>query len=201
MELIYGGAGVLPYSISDSGKVFFLFQKSVEGKKANQLVDFGGAKKPEENQPALTAAREFSEETGGLFVCENLEQAAQNLQTKSQDEIENSECVQQSIKRILQKIESGHNVWVSRTPQAPGYVMFFVMIEHISLTVVNRVFNTPLSSNKRRKQKEFFWISSQQIRTNTLPHPLYARVTAIANLFELIEEIAERFERDTSLLT
>jgi hypothetical protein len=196
----FGGAGILPFSVRDN-KVYFLFQKTTEGRKSNQLVDFGGARQEHENDPQLTAAREFSEETYGLFLSNNLEDAARHLEGKNEKEIETSEIVQNGTRKILQKLQSKQNVWMSRTSEPPGYVMYFVMIDYQPLDLINRIVNNNRSDNtssRVRKQREFLWISSDQIRAHSLPVPLFPRVTSITNVFSIMNQIIETFERSTT---
>jgi hypothetical protein len=193
----FGGAGILPFSVHDN-KVYFLFQKANEGRKANQLVDFGGARYDHENDPQVTAAREFSEETCGLFSSNNLEEAARHLEGKNEKEIETSEIVQNGTMKILQILESKQNVWMSRISEPPGYVMYFVMIEYQPLALINHIVNNKRNdnnSNQLRKQREFHWVSSDQIRTNSLPAPLFPRVTSVKNVFNIMNQIIETFEK------
>jgi 8-oxo-dGTP pyrophosphatase MutT (NUDIX family) len=83
---IYKAAGIIPYSIDRmSGKVHFLLGLEDRSKKkyeisqemscskenkldlSNIWLNFGGKRNLNENDPILTAIREFYEETGSLF--------------------------------------------------------------------------------------------------------------------------------------
>ena len=55
------GAGVIPFSVSDS-KVYFLFQTTFTGRKTGYLIDFGGGLGEGEDYREA-AIREFIEET------------------------------------------------------------------------------------------------------------------------------------------
>lgn len=158
-------------------------------------MDFGGAKHPKETNPELTAAREFSEETYGLLFSNNIEEDSRYLEGKSDKEIETSHIVQSGTKKMLEKIQSRRNVWASRTPEPPGYVLYFVMLEYTPLAFINRIFSNSSTCNPSKKQREVLWISSDQIRTNTLPYPLFPRITAVVNVFNIINQIIEIFER------
>lgn len=66
---VLGGAGVLPYAFdAKSNTLYFLLGRDKGGKYAGTWSDFGGgAEAKDRNDPAATAAREFAEETEGLF--------------------------------------------------------------------------------------------------------------------------------------
>lgn len=57
-------AGILPYTIINN-KLFFLLQKS--SKNTSLYSDFGGKRERSDKNSMYTAAREFSEETNGIF--------------------------------------------------------------------------------------------------------------------------------------
>ncbi len=63
------GAGVLPYAISPkNNKVYFLFSREHSGSDIGKWAEFGGGiEKEDKNNLQYTAAREFSEESAGLF--------------------------------------------------------------------------------------------------------------------------------------
>ena len=63
--------GILPYTIINN-KLYFLLQKS--DFKRNLFSDFGGKREDDDLNIMYTAAREFSEETNGLFFSNNLYQ-------------------------------------------------------------------------------------------------------------------------------
>ena len=65
-------AGVLPYYVkgdaSNEDTIHFLLGKELNEDGRYQWSDFGGAKEPGDFSPEETAAREFAEETLGLFA-------------------------------------------------------------------------------------------------------------------------------------
>ncbi|KAL3927580.1 MAG: hypothetical protein SGPRY_002759 [Prymnesium sp.] len=60
-------AGIVPYVDLRGDGVHFLLQKILNGTRAGKLSDFGGRREPSDKDIYFTAAREFTEETGGAF--------------------------------------------------------------------------------------------------------------------------------------
>lgn len=60
-------AGVVPYVNVRGRGILFLLQDHANGTRAGLLSDFGGRREPSDVDPFVTAAREFNEETNGLF--------------------------------------------------------------------------------------------------------------------------------------
>ena len=60
-------AGIVPYTEVRGRGVIFLLQKMINGTRAGKLCDFGGRREESDNDLFFTAAREFTEETGGCF--------------------------------------------------------------------------------------------------------------------------------------
>merc|ERR1711991_471557 len=58
-----GGAGILAYSVDAEGKISFLMQQVLSGRKMGHLIDLGGALTARES-PEEAACREFWEEGG-----------------------------------------------------------------------------------------------------------------------------------------
>ena len=62
------GAGIVPYTILPGrGGVHFLLQRPLNGTRAGKLCDFGGRREAGDVDAYATAARECTEETGGVF--------------------------------------------------------------------------------------------------------------------------------------
>lgn len=66
-------AGIIPYTLMN-GKIYFLFQIAIDPirKKNIGWNDFGGKHNNDSDSTAITAAREFSEETSCLFYLKEL---------------------------------------------------------------------------------------------------------------------------------
>lgn len=60
-------AGIIPYTVQPGGRALFLLQHLQNGTRANLLSDFGGRREDTDSDVFATAAREFSEETNGVF--------------------------------------------------------------------------------------------------------------------------------------
>lgn len=76
------GAGVLPFCVTDTGKVqFFLGKELGKGRNKYWWSDFGGKRESQDETAEETACREFSEETLGLWgglgpLCERVQNSA-----------------------------------------------------------------------------------------------------------------------------
>lgn len=114
------GAGVLPFAIH-SGEVYFLFHKTFVGKKVGKLIDFGGGmrcctsvefsslihSKADEKDMRKAAAREFSEETAGLFLCKEseLKEASTFVnESSSEKALQRNPFVITAAQKVLQMI-------------------------------------------------------------------------------------------------
>lgn len=60
-------AGIVPYTETPGGGMRFLLQDILNGTRAGKLSDFGGRREATDEDIFATAAREFTEETGGVF--------------------------------------------------------------------------------------------------------------------------------------
>lgn len=80
-DISYKAAGILPYAFDEYNQIWVLI--GLEAIKNNQACDFGGGKDfNDHNQPALTAAREASEEI--LFIFdENTDEFEHLLESKN----------------------------------------------------------------------------------------------------------------------
>lgn len=72
--------GILPYTIVNN-KLWFLLQKS--GTKKKLYSDFGGKREEDDKNIMYTAAREFSEETNGIFYYNQIFKDTKNNIKKS----------------------------------------------------------------------------------------------------------------------
>jgi hypothetical protein len=119
----FSAAGVLPYAVY-AGQILFLlgkerFVSAAQNNSAHmrsRLVwsDFGGRREPADADAEHTAAREFSEETLGLFASLNL----------------NALSVKQSECTMLTRLRSSEGVYKT---QNGLYSMFVAKVEYIEL--------------------------------------------------------------------
>lgn len=175
------GAGVLPYSrVNESIK--FLFQTTFHGKKKGTLFDFGGYRESEDD-PVVTAAREFSEETGGLFTVENFENFLDIIKEMNEDEVQKSEIVLEQTELIKPILKNCKFSW---TPDKK-YYMFFMPIKFRPTVKINESFN------HNKKKREFIWIDYKEILNNTLDKPLHDRVKCIVNINNIIKELCNSY--------
>jgi hypothetical protein len=104
------GAGVLPYALHE-GRVLFLFHKTFSGRRAGLLVDFGGGAQAAETA-FETAAREFVEETEGLFLAPDLRRAS-----RVGDEYRRQF---REMQALLARTQEAHANWWCRRHVQPG---------------------------------------------------------------------------------
>jgi len=74
-------AGIVPYCELRGRGMRFLLQKMTNGTRAGKLSDFGGRREPADTDVFFTAAREFTEETGGAFG--DAEELAERLRSNA----------------------------------------------------------------------------------------------------------------------
>lgn len=173
----YKGAGILPYSIVEGG-INFLFQTTFHGKKMGTLVDFGGYRESE-NDPIITASREFSEETGGLFTAKNYEDYLDTIKEMSEKDVQLSQIVFEQTNLVKSKLKNCKFSWT----QNKQYYMFFMPIEFRPTTKISECFEI------NKKKREFIWVDAKGILNDSLPMPLHERVQCITNLNNIIVEL------------
>jgi len=110
-------AGVLPYCIQKgtaptAASVFFLLGKELNEKDGRRYFwsDFGGSREAEDSSPEETAAREFSEETLGMFagLGTSLTERVRTSTVVSRDRLQSEGCViiQKAYYLFLLRFES-----------------------------------------------------------------------------------------------
>ena len=173
----YTGAGILPYCWKD-GTLWILLHKTLQGKKEGTFVDFGGWKEPNESDPLQTAAREFSEETGGLLTTSNPEEDGDIISGLDSETLQKCEVVRRQTLRALHFLQSSQYDCLTAKS---GYHMYVLEFPPISVEFVNKVFST------MKKKREFFLIGVDDFLSNRIP--LYSRILAVEGLNQTIQRI------------
>lgn len=140
-------AGIIPYTIHNQN-LYFLFQKAEnpKRKKDSGWNDFGGKKIEFEEHTALTAAREFSEETSCLFylleIIENDPQKKQ-LYLKYYEMLKNNDMLKYDkdvVEILKQLIKDSQNFFFEKITEVvlpiyisskETYISYFVKVKHI----------------------------------------------------------------------
>ena len=127
------GAGIIPFCVND-GQVLFLFHKTFSGRRAGQLVDFGGGREQGESH-RQTAIREFIEETETMFFSENIH-AAELTRERIQAQ---TPLLESLFDRTLQ---SHPDWWCQREAGSKGkprdWKTFFIEFEYRDVVDMNR---------------------------------------------------------------
>lgn len=145
-SVAFTAAGVLPYSISE-GRLLFLLGKeerrTANGGTTYVWQDFGGAREGGETE-AETAAREFAEETFGLFF-----DCAMS---------EHSMC--ESAKVMKSCLEDQKGVFVGRNG---SYTMFVAPVKFVGSFLLNVACEQRRASGGEREKVDFSWVSADAL--------------------------------------
>lgn len=195
----WNGAGAVPYSV-EGGKVYFLLQETKGGKKEGYLVDFGGGrKKGVDYSLSFCAAREFSEETAGLFTADDPKALATELAILDHHAIEEHQSVKNEVLKcheLVKQAEQLSHCATSDTNRSPWYGSYAIRLPHRDLTAQNVFFG----DSSLRKVRVFHWIESslftrllnRETIAGTLP--LHERLFCLLNLPELTKSIINQYE-------
>jgi 8-oxo-dGTP pyrophosphatase MutT (NUDIX family) len=177
-QLIYKeGAGILPFAVDKNGNLYFLFQKSNEGKKAGLYTDFGGSAVSSENI-LLTAVREFCEETAGIVLSrEDIPLTCKNIGEK---EIQSSLNVKRAIDILYSDLS---NKEIIKTI-CEKYTLFFIKIEYFDIKILNDYY-----FNNTEKKREFFWIGFDEILSEIFLNKLHPRLKNANKFQQIIQDI------------
>lgn len=196
----WDGAGALPYCIHD-GKVYFLFQETKGGKKEGTLVDFGGGRNSTKDSSLMyCGAREFTEETAGLFTTSSLASDIEKLDLLDHHGIEESDIVLRELENCMESVIRAHSKgYMVTTSQKMDlwYASFAIQIAHSSLAEQNRFFG----NLSKRKVRVFEWVHSdtllELLRRKQGAHrlPLHERVHMLIGLEELVIKIVDQETR------
>jgi len=179
------GAGVIPFCVQD-GQVLFLFHKTFSGRRAGQLVDFGGGGEPGEGY-RQTAIREFIEETETMFLSGNIKTAELTR--------ERIHAQQQLLEALFDRTLRSHpDWWCQRGAGSKGkprdWKTFFIRFEYRDVTDMNREWE--LDDGRRfSKRRELVWISADSLCDiyEHSPDLLWKRVRQLIDAKELIRSI------------
>ncbi len=178
MEQPQRGAGILPFSIQcENGNktLYFLFHRTFSGKKANTLIDFGGAWEEELGEDSFrTAAREFSEETCGIFFPDF-------------KIITEAERILNSFQYFDAKLRQKEGIWESCVPCPnkgyPHYNLFLMEIPYRDEEELNALLGTA------EKKRELLWVKGEDISSHSFP--LFVRLQLLVpSLSSVIENIS-----------
>lgn len=190
----WNGAGAVPYSI-EGGKVYFLMQETKGGKKEGYLVDFGGGRNNAVDfSLAFCAAREFTEETAGLFTADDPSALTVELAKLDHHSIEAHKSIRSEVKRCLLLVESAAEQGYLTTSDRNvknWYGAYGIQLPHLDLSLPNKFFEDA----SLRKVRVFQWVESsllfQLLRHEVVPGvlPLHPRVFFLTNLPQIAQLI------------
>ena len=151
------GAGVLPFALHE-GRAQFLFHKTFSGRRAGLLVDFGGGAQAAETA-FETAAREFVEETEGLFLSPEIRRAS----------AAGSEYRRQfrEMQALLARTQEAHADWWCRRRVQPGkqereWCTYFVEVGYRDVTGMNAAWEAD-AGRRFKKRRELLWVPADRL--------------------------------------
>jgi len=150
----------------------FLFHQTFEGQKVGTLIDFGGAVE-EGEEITYAAAREWAEETLGLFSYEYSKEQEKDIITK---------CTQDTLQQL-------QDPSIPHIDTQYDYHILFPNRPYNNLLVVNDVFS------HHTKKRKFVWVSVRDLLDRTTCLPLFARLVVVN---KEIEEVARKLIADNS---
>lgn len=186
------GAGVIPFSVLE-GNVVFLFQKTFGGRKAGHLVDFGGGGDAGESY-ALTAAREFIEETETMYFSPDIRTAARTRELV--------DAQLPVLERLFEATLHEHPDWwcqrdagVKQPPK--DWRTFFVEFGYKDVTGMNREWQHD-DGRRFKKRRELVWIPSDELLAIYAHNPdrLWKRVRELVDAETTIQSIKHHKEAD-----
>jgi 8-oxo-dGTP pyrophosphatase MutT (NUDIX family) len=185
------GAGVLPFALH-AGRVLFLLHKTFSGRRTGLLVDFGGGARSGESA-FETAAREFVEETEGLFLAPDIAQAARTgaeYQRQLQD-----------MQALLVRAQDKHPDWYCRRHVPPGkqardWRTFFVEVGYRDVAGMNAAWAAD-AGRRFKKRRELLWVPSDELLEifAIQPEQLWKRVRELEGAPDVIAAIRQARER------
>jgi len=151
------GAGVLPFALH-RGQVRFLFHKTFSGRRSGLLVDFGGGAQSGESA-FHAAAREFVEETEGLFLAPDISLAA-----RSGSEYRRQ---LQEMQGLLARTREQHPDWWCRRRVPPGkpakdWRTFFIEVGYREVAGMNAAWVAD-DGRRFKKRRELLWVPAGRL--------------------------------------
>jgi 8-oxo-dGTP pyrophosphatase MutT (NUDIX family) len=183
-------AGVLPYALHE-GRVLFLFHKTFSGRRAGLLVDFGGGAQAAETA-FETAAREFVEETEGLFLAPDLRRAS-----RVGDEYRRQF---REMQALLARTQEAHANWWCRRHVQPGkqakdWCTYFVEVGYRDVAGMNAAWAAD-AGRRFKKRRELLWVPADQLLEifTRQPERLWKRVRELETAPDVIITIRQVLE-------
>ncbi|MCB1760925.1 MAG: hypothetical protein KDI68_14235 [Gammaproteobacteria bacterium] len=181
------GAAIIPFA-SDRGRLRFLLHTTFTGRRKGLLVDFGGGGRTGESA-AATAAREFVEETEGMYFGDT----RGYLQMRSGEIARQQSLIQRRIEATLAQ----HPGWQCQRQASGGKITrtwqtFFVEIDYRPVTELNRLWAED-DEQRYRKQRELIWMPASRLLECYRAHP--ERLWNRLREYQGVEEIVEQIER------
>jgi 8-oxo-dGTP pyrophosphatase MutT (NUDIX family) len=184
------GAGVLPFALHE-GRLLFLFHKTFSGRRAGLLVDFGGGSQAGETA-FDTAAREFVEETEGLYLAPDTRQAARV----------GSEYRRQfrEMQALIARTQEVHPDWWCRRQVQPGkqakdWRTCFVEVGYRDVAGMNTAWAAD-DGQRFKKRRELLWVPADRLLEifTRYPEQLWKRVRELESVPEIIIAIRQVLE-------
>lgn len=196
----WDGAGAVPFCLKDD-KVYFLLQETKGGKKEGFLVDFGGGRNYSvDTSLAFCGAREFTEETAGLFTADDPKSLAVELAVLDHHAIEASPLLQKEVEKCLklvnQAAERGYLI-VSDQKRSKWYGAYAIQLPYTDLTAQNLFFG----DSSLRKVREYHWIAAdiflKLLKKETVDGflPLHSRLFCLNYLDNVVQRIMTENEK------
>jgi 8-oxo-dGTP pyrophosphatase MutT (NUDIX family) len=184
------GAGVLPFALHED-RLLFLFHRTFSGRRAGLLVDFGGGSQAAETA-IETAAREFVEETEGLFLAPDTRRAARA----------GSEYRRQfrEMQALLVRTQEAHADWWCRRLVQPGkqakdWRTYFVEVGYRDVSAMNAAWAAD-AGRRFKKRRELLWMPADQLLEifARRPEQLWKRVRELDSAPDVIIAIRQVLE-------
>jgi hypothetical protein len=184
------GAGVIPFSVKD-GKVWFLFQRTFEGRKVGYLIDFGGGGAIGETY-RQTAIREFIEETDTMYFSRDITTAIRNE--------ENVKAQLPIMETLFERTLAEHpDWWCQREPgnkvPAKDWRTFFIEIDHRDVSPINDEWERHAGA-RFKKRRQLTWVRSDVLYGyyQNEPDRLWKRVRQLMQASDTIRSIVRHKE-------
>lgn len=184
------GAGVLPFALHED-RLLFLFHKTFSGRRAGLLVDFGGGSQADETA-FDTAAREFVEETEGLYLAPDTRQAARV----------GSEYRRQfrELLALIARTQEAHPDWWCRRQVPPGkqakdWCTYFVEVGYRDVAGMNAAWAAD-AGQRFKKRRELLWVPADRLLEifTRQPEQLWRRVRELESAPDVIMAIRQELE-------